>query len=142
MTRLHGLICLTLNILVLNASMTCAAPADQCQERSNALWKSGEALKNGGKCREAIAEYEECVAVENTCAEPRSTRIAVASNQAGYCYGQIGQLDQAISYYEKALAIFRANNDQRTTAILLSNLGNIYDNKGDQNTALSYYQSA
>jgi len=131
-----------LSMFILFSAIACAAPADQCQEKSNALWKNGEALKNAGKCREAIAEYEQCIAVENTCAKPRSTRIAVATNQAGYCYGQIGQLDQAISYYEKALAIFQANNDQRTTAILLSNLGNIYDNKGDQKTALSYYQSA
>jgi tetratricopeptide (TPR) repeat protein len=53
----------------------------------------------------------------------------------GYAYGQLGNVDESIRYYKKALSI-------RMDALILQNLGSAYALKGDREAAVNCYEKA
>lgn len=59
--------------------------------------------------------------------------------ELGYSYAEIGQMDDYLTYSLKALAAFKAVNNQYNEAIQLRILGSLYSEIGKYGVALEYY---
>jgi signal transduction histidine kinase len=71
------------------------------------------------------------------------TGIASVENNIGVIHRDLGNLDIAIRYYNRSLAIYREEGSiNRGTASLLNNIGIIWYEKGNYETALDYYTQA
>lgn len=70
------------------------------------------------------------------------TDIAGALNNIGYIYQRQGQLEQALSYYERTLILDEQVGNPASIATTLNNIGYIYDTQGKLARALSYYVRA
>jgi tetratricopeptide (TPR) repeat protein len=57
-------------------------------------------------------------------------------------YNGLGDRQQALSYYQRALTIREEVGEQAGLAATLNNIGSVYDGLGDRQQALSYYQRA
>jgi tetratricopeptide (TPR) repeat protein len=68
--------------------------------------------------------------------------IALFLNNIGYIYYSQGQLDTALDYYQRALALFEQVGNPADIALSLNNIGMIYESQGQIETALDYYQRA
>ncbi len=62
--------------------------------------------------------------------------------QLGMAYHSIGQVEQAISFYQQALIIARELDDRRGEATRLGHLGIAYAHLGHDEDAIEYYQQA
>lgn len=60
----------------------------------------------------------------------------------GNLYTDIGEYQQAISFYEQSLALARELEDRQGEADTLSNLGVVYDNFGEYQQAISFYEQS
>ncbi|MBW2637871.1 MAG: tetratricopeptide repeat protein, partial [Deltaproteobacteria bacterium] len=60
----------------------------------------------------------------------------------GNAYGDIGQVEKAIEYYEQALVISKEIGDRQGEGNHLGNLGNAYINLGQVEKAIEYYEQA
>jgi tetratricopeptide (TPR) repeat protein len=60
----------------------------------------------------------------------------------GNAYSNLGEVRQAIDYYEQALAIDRENGDRLGEGGDLSNLGDRYSDLGEVRRAIDYYEQA
>lgn len=69
-------------------------------------------------------------------------RIANAYNNLGLVYQRRGIIDQSIAAYEEGLKIYRERGDVFDTAVILSNLGECYQNLFDMTQALNYHQQS
>jgi len=63
-------------------------------------------------------------------------------NMIGGVYDDIGNLDDALFYYFRALNLAKELGDKEYEATLLNNIGGIYKDKGDYDKALSYYEDS
>jgi DNA-binding SARP family transcriptional activator len=63
-------------------------------------------------------------------------------NLLGAAYEQLGLPQEADSYYQQALALFRTQGDHRNTLSLLINMGTAFTRRGDYAAALAAYQEA
>ncbi|MEC4867887.1 MAG: tetratricopeptide repeat protein, partial [Jaaginema sp. PMC 1078.18] len=57
-------------------------------------------------------------------------------------YNDLGELQQALDYYNQALSIVRAVGDRSGEATTLNNIGVIYSDLGEKQQALDYYNQA
>jgi len=60
----------------------------------------------------------------------------------GNAYRNLGQVEKAIEYYEKALEIAREIGDRQGEGADLGNLGNAYSDLGQVEKAIEYYEQA
>jgi len=60
-------------------------------------------------------------------------------NNIGGVYDNKGDLDTALDYYGRSLAIDEQLGDKRGMGVSLNNIGNVHADKGDLDTALDYY---
>jgi tetratricopeptide (TPR) repeat protein len=74
--------------------------------------------------------------LDDSCLKSR-----ILTNQ-GQAYTNLGQVRQAIVYYEQALAIGREFDDRRREGIILGNLGTCYDDLGQTARAIDYHEQA
>jgi tetratricopeptide (TPR) repeat protein len=58
----------------------------------------------------------------------------------GLAYGDLGQVEKAISYYEQCLVLHREIGDRRGEGADLGNLGEAYGNLGQVEKAIGYYE--
>jgi len=79
-------------------------------------------------------------ALEATPAERAD--VAYLCNEIGLVYSNLGDRQQALSYYERALPIMEEMGDRSELARTLNNIGRVHHNLGDRQQALSYYESA
>ncbi|WP_273249725.1 tetratricopeptide repeat protein, partial [Limnospira indica] len=57
-------------------------------------------------------------------------------------YSAIGQPQEALTYYQQALAIMREVSDRAGEATTLNSIGAVYHAIGQPQEALTYYQQA
>ncbi len=67
---------------------------------------------------------------------------SVNSNNLGLCYSSLGRYDEAIQFYERALAIDEQYQSRGDVAVTLANLGTVYSNKGDIRKAIEHQERA
>ncbi|ESA37565.1 tetratricopeptide tpr-1 repeat-containing protein [Leptolyngbya sp. Heron Island J] len=60
----------------------------------------------------------------------------------GFIYSDLGDKQQALSYYNQALLLWRATRDRAGEANTLNNIGFVYSDLGDKQQALDYYNQA
>lgn len=68
--------------------------------------------------------------------------LAKSLNNIGFIHKNEGNIQKAISYYQKSLKTQKQVNDKPGIASTLNNIGIIYKNKGDLKSALDYYQQS
>ncbi len=71
----------------------------------------------------------------------KQTHSSVIGN-LGNAYSDLGQVEKAIQYYEKALAIAQEIGDRRNEGNWLGNLGLAYSDLGQVEKAIQYYEKA
>jgi predicted O-linked N-acetylglucosamine transferase (SPINDLY family) len=93
-----------------------------------ALSNLGNALCDQGRADEAVACYEQAVALKPDYAE--------AHNNLGNALTEQGRLEEAIAHYEQALAV------KADYPAALSNLGNVFLAQGELSRAIALYERA
>lgn len=68
-----------------------------------------------------------------------TARISAVYNNLGVLLSQQLKFDSSLFYYGKSLAFKKKMDDKHGQIILLLNIGNIYEEQGNQNVALDYY---
>lgn len=68
--------------------------------------------------------------------------ISVALNLIGNSYYLKGELNIALSYYEKCVLQLKENNDEKGSAAMLGNIGSIYRKQGNVLKALDAYHNS
>ena len=69
------------------------------------------------------------------------TKCIFLNRKAAY-YNHIGKLDSAIKYSNEALVLAKENNFINAQATIYNELGNIYEQKKEYDTALTYFDKA
>ncbi len=96
---------------------------------ARALLNSANALRNMGRCTEAIDFYHRAVsALEHTNDQ---VRLADCLNRLGYAYIFTGQLTEAEEVMQRGLAMRRRLDEKVGLAYSLSNLSGLYLYRGD-----------
>ena len=85
--------------------------------------------KAAAKSRQAIVEASSTFDRSN---------LALAENELGICLDRLGQAKEALEAYSAALSIWTELDDQFNEATALSNIGVLYEAKGDYQKALDY----
>jgi CHAT domain-containing protein len=67
---------------------------------------------------------------------------AITLNNIGHVYGDLGERQKALNYYNQALPLRRAVGDRDGEASTLNNIGAVYDGLGERQKALDYYKQA
>lgn len=105
----------------------------------------------GGKLLEALKWYERAVPFKREIyarAEGKSNRFRAGVslsgiyNDIGLVYWDLGELEVALNYYRRALAIKRKISDVWGQSVVLSNMGLVYFDKGQFKRAKRYYDKA
>ncbi|HJT56006.1 MAG TPA: tetratricopeptide repeat protein [Ktedonobacteraceae bacterium] len=73
---------------------------------------------------------------------PERRDEALLYSRVAYLYNGLGQKQEALRYYQQALAIFQEVGDRGGEGTTLNNLGRVYDDLGQKQEALRYYQQA
>ena len=111
------------------------------QIRSDALNFSGNMAQSLGLADEAIAAYEESLAIRRELQDQRG--IAAVLNNLGNVFGNaVGDFQRAEQYYSEALESNRASGNRLWEAFNLINLGVNRERKKDPNGALQYFQQS
>ena len=90
--------------------------------------------------------YEEALAIQEQRYGPNHPAIASTLNNLGNAWSVLGDAGQAVSYYDRALAIdeqsYQETPNHPEIAGTLNNLGNAWGALGDARQAVSFYQRA
>lgn len=135
-----------------------------CASKMSDYQKGIEATKN--------KQYKQAIALFNTVASTEKDKNIVASAlyNAGFCYGIIGNFEEEVTYYQKALeasdtfqpalydlgVYYKDHKDIETSFKMFGRLieinpahegafymiGKIYDESGDKKKAAEYYKKA
>ncbi len=110
-------------------------------------YKLHEDIDRWGGYRTLIELYTSVLPKDHFRGKPllsdKITQRAVLGN-LGIAYMNLGQVDKAIGYYEKALIIAKEIGDRSRSGegSLLGNLGNAYYSLGQMEKAIQYYEQA
>ena len=115
-----------------------AFPQASRQGEGNALGNLGVAYSNLGQYQEAIALYEQYLAIAREIGDRRGEGNALGN--LGIAYRNLGQYQEAIDLHEQALVISREIGDRRGEGSTLGNLGNAYADLGQYQEAIDLYQ--
>jgi tetratricopeptide (TPR) repeat protein len=63
-------------------------------------------------------------------------------NQLGHLLQRVGELDEAITAYQKVLALGETHQNQQEIAVALGNLGLVYDTRGESDNSIEFYKKA
>src|SRR5258708_10129785 len=103
------------------------------------LWYS-RYLEQGTHWEGALRALKQASRVFEQVGNP--TDIAGALNNIGYIYQRQGQLEQALSYYERTLILDEQVGNPADIAGALNNIVYVYSSQGRLEQALSYYERA
>ncbi len=104
-----------------------------------------EYLDRWGNYRELVELYNGVLPKDHIRGKPLLSSIETHSSvlgNLGLVYSALGQVDKAIEYYQKALAIDKEIGDRRGEGNRLGNLGSAYSDLGQVEKAIEYYQKA
>ncbi|MCC7164621.1 MAG: tetratricopeptide repeat protein, partial [Anaerolineae bacterium] len=90
--------------------------------------------------REQLRWLNDAVKAARKLGDKRSGENALGS--LGNAYADLGEVRQAIGYYEQALVIDRELGDRRGEGTALGNLGSAYADLGEVRQAIGYYEHA
>ncbi|NSW53808.1 MAG: tetratricopeptide repeat protein [Anaerolineae bacterium] len=107
--------------------------ADCQRELGTIAIREGDSLKGREHSLAALAHYQ---AIGNQAG------VCALTNNIGISYWDTGELDQAASWLEKALSLYREMKDLRGEAKALINLSNVMADRGYLSQATGYLQSA
>jgi CHAT domain-containing protein/tetratricopeptide (TPR) repeat protein len=125
------------------------AIGDQASE-VDALIQDGDAYSSEGEYRRAIDVLERALAINRRLIgsyqnggppgdqRPSSARANLLTEE-GESYYYLSQYQEALTCYEKSLAICRATNRGEIAAWTLNDIGSVYDALGDKEKALDFY---
>jgi len=123
----------------LDAYESALALAEDDTKRAELLAKEGAVHEMGGDfdlcielCRKALS-----LVTGRECRE-----ASVALEALGRAYGQRGEFDEALQYYQRSLKIREAEQDEEGTASCLNGIGFVLSSKWQYAEALSYYERA
>ncbi|WP_199246378.1 tetratricopeptide repeat protein [[Phormidium] sp. ETS-05] len=117
--------------------------ADTGNSEADRLVQEGLRLFQQGTAESLRAALEKLSAARQLYhAAGNPAREALTLLGMGRINDDLGDKQQALSYYNQALPLFRQVGDKRGEALALNNIGLVYSNLGDQQQALSYYNQA
>ncbi len=96
--------------------------------------------QSGADLQKAIIKYEEALKVFEKAKSERGRAIAL--NNVGSVYDDLGQYSKALEYYEKSLEIRKKTGDVKGEGVSLNNIGLTYKNLGQYSKALEYYEKS
>jgi tetratricopeptide (TPR) repeat protein len=94
-----------------------------------------------GKCLEALGCYEKVLIIRQKILPNDHVELGDIHKNLGIIYQSLSQLDLALKSFNQSLIIFKKSRPANT-AMVLNNIGNIYENKCQLQDALSHYQLA
>lgn len=74
--------------------------------------------------------------------ETEQAEDASSLNELGFKYWQQGKHEQALTYFQQALALSQNQGDRRGEGESLNSIGSVYNYRGDYEQALDYYRQA
>jgi tetratricopeptide (TPR) repeat protein len=136
-----------------NQSLSIKREIDNCSEIDSDLRKDNQqgiaatlhaiatVYRNQGKVEEAIALYEESLAIERSIGNQQG--IAATLHAIANVYSNQGKVEEAIALYEESLAIQRSIGNQQGIASTLAMLAQIIAvHQQDFGTAIDYLQQS
>ena len=90
------------------------------------------------RTKEALPYYLETINVEKEANNDRG--LAIAYNQTGNVFDDLGQLQTALNYYKKSLKLSESIGFELLQADALDNVGRMYDALGKPEIALQYFE--
>jgi tetratricopeptide (TPR) repeat protein len=99
------------------------------QGKAVIIHSTGTFYANQGGISEAIALYEESLAISNSISDQRG--IATATYSIADAYRHQGKVDEALPLYEKSLAIQRSIRNEQGIAAILKDLGMEHYSQGN-----------
>ncbi|RFS18427.1 tetratricopeptide repeat protein [Emticicia sp. C21] len=107
------------------------------------LTEKGDIYYQKGEFRYALTYYQNALKVRAEKAENEDLDVAKSYNNIGQVYSNLGELDSALLFYEKTLAIYKnKQTDDQSIANAFNNIGSVYNEKGEFNKALDYHKRA
>lgn len=100
------------------------------------LFKAGTAASQ----QQSIAKFQDAAAGFEQMGN--RARAALALNNLGFVYSAIGDKPNALTYFAKALPLWRAEGDQAGEARTLKNIGVAYNALGEKQKALDFFTQA
>ena len=127
-------------IAIISAGLVAVRALQDRRGEGNHLGNLGNAYHNLGQVPQAIASYQQALAISREIGDRRGEGADLGN--LGNAYRNLGQVPQAIAYHQQALAISREIGDRSGEGAALGNLGNAYRNLGQVPQAIAYYQQA
>jgi len=107
------------------------------------LYKEGVQLYNQGTAsakRSVIVKLEEALKLYRQAGDKRREPLSLLG--IGKVYGDLGENQKALEYYNQSLSLFRAVGDRSGEAVTLYNIGGTYSGLGENQKALEYYSQS
>lgn len=133
-TSIEDIWCILEAIYLLNAMGDYEAATDLFFEE-----QLNDDLSQVGQSALLVELYSEWAKVESW-QDPNMNSIILRN--IGLAYADLGETEQAISYYQQTIDLARENSDKETESDYLGNLGAIYSDMGQYDEAISYHKQA
>jgi CHAT domain-containing protein/tetratricopeptide (TPR) repeat protein len=111
-------------------------------QSADTYWQKAETYRKQGKFLEAAKFYENSANAEQKNRTSRLLHVITAFHWAGFCYQQVGQYDQALTFYQQSLTLAQKLERDVEICANLNNIGMLYQAWGQYDTALEYFSQA
>jgi len=125
------------------AGKTVQTAQSNSSDAADKLYKEGVQLYNQGTAsakRSAIVKLEEALKLYRQAGDKRREPLSLLG--IGKVYGDLGENQKALEYYNQSLSLFRAVGDRSGEAVTLYNIGGTYSGLGENQKALEYYSQS
>ena len=113
-------------------------------EQAKRLLSAGQAKEKQGDAAGAVQLFEQVRACGLRIKDAKRAKPVegVVVGNLGNAYRALGQYEEAVDYYKKALATSREMSNRRGEGIHLGNLGLTYDRMGEYQLAIQHHMQA
>ena len=109
-------------------------------DEAHILNQMGIVLKNQGYIDQAIARFEQSLAI--TADTGNQLIQAQVLGNLGNVHSEIGDYPEALDYFAQTLILMQAIGNQNGVSIVYQRMGNVYLDLGNPQQALDYYQQS